>query len=261
MSSQTSSRCESEHARDPDWRGGSGKTRLALAAAHELQRSSRTAPGLSRSRPSATRSSSRRRSRRSLGVSGDLTSFLRGKQLLLLLDNLEQLLPGGPYRCGTRSERAGDEPRTPQPHRAKSSIRYPRSRLTMRSRCSPTGWPAEAGLPARRARAEIARRLDGLPLALELAAARVKVLTPAQMLERLGHEPRSAERRRPRPAGTAANPTRDTRVELRPARPRMTGRTFARLGIFASSFDLAMAETIAEAGPRRASSARRQEPA
>src|SRR5439155_25218168 len=34
--------------------------------------------------------------------------------------------------------------------------------------------------------AEICRRLDGLPLALELAAARIKLLSPVQIFERLG---------------------------------------------------------------------------
>ena len=68
--------------------------------------------------------------------------------------------------------------------------------------------------------AEICRRLDDLPLALELAAARVKALSPTQILERL-------EQRLPLLTGGARDATRaaadaagDDRVVVRPARRR-----------------------------------------
>jgi predicted ATPase/DNA-binding CsgD family transcriptional regulator len=91
-----------------------------------------------------------------------------------------------------------------------------------------------------RAIAEICRRLDGLPLAIELAAARTKVISAATLLLRL-------ERRLPALAiGPADAPDRQRTVQatirwsydLLGSSERLT---FARLGIFVGGFSLAAA--------------------
>ncbi|HEX7153755.1 MAG TPA: BTAD domain-containing putative transcriptional regulator [Thermoanaerobaculia bacterium] len=124
-----------------------------------------------------------------------LVEALRDRELLLVLDNCEHLVDACASLASTLLSNA------------------PRLRILATSR-EPLGiagervWPvppialddavelfAERATavassftldaPNASAVAEICRRLDGIPLAIELAAARIRVLTPAQILERL----------------------------------------------------------------------------
>jgi predicted ATPase/class 3 adenylate cyclase/Tfp pilus assembly protein PilF len=93
---------------------------------------------------------------------------------------------------------------------------------------------------------EICRRLDGLPLALELAASRVKVLDPPLLLERL-------ERRLPFLTGGARDaPERQQtlRATIEWSYALLEGdlqALFRRLSVFAGSFSLDDAEHVARA--------------
>ena len=104
------------------------------------------------------------------------------------------------------------------------------------------GTPEAAGALAAGA-AVICRQLDGLPLAIELAASQVRVLTPVEIAARLDDQLRFRGR------ATAAPPRQRTlhdmvawSYELLPAEGQ---RLYARLGVFASSMTFAAAEAVA----------------
>ncbi|MGZ4412986.1 MAG: ATP-binding protein [Gaiellaceae bacterium] len=231
--------------------GGSGKTRLALQAAAEMVDDH--ADGVwfvslaSLEDPALVESAIAR----AVGAEEELGRFLAEKQLLLLLDNLEQLLPGAATVVAALLDSPGVRVLATSRERLAVSVEqeYPVPTLseddaldlfTARAqRLKPTFEPDEAAR-------EIARRLDGLPLAIELAAARVKVMTPTQILDRLG---RSLDLLT---GGARDAPERQQtlRATIEWSHDLLTTTEqllFARLGVFAASFDLDAAETVADA--------------
>jgi predicted ATPase len=90
----------------------------------------------------------------------------------------------------------------------------------------------------------ICARLDGLPLAIELAAARVGVLSPTELLERLDERFRvltGSRRRRSRDRQRTLEETIDWSYDLLDPDDRVA---FARLAVFAGAFDLSGAAAV-----------------
>jgi predicted ATPase/class 3 adenylate cyclase len=196
--------------------GGSGKTRLALQAAGELlddypdgvflvELAPITDPRLV---PSSMADSVGVRAEGARPVFDTLRDYLRGREMLLVLDNFEQLLEGARVVAGllAASPRlrilvtsreplhlTGEQelavppmslPETGKPSTPEHLMRYEAVALfVQRGMAVDPGFRVtEANAPAV---AELCLRLDGLPLAIELAASRVKLLSPEAILERL----------------------------------------------------------------------------
>jgi predicted ATPase/class 3 adenylate cyclase len=127
---------------------------------------------------------------RAVGAKGDLADHLRSKQVLLLLDNFEHVVEGSPRLA----ELLRAAPRVKVLVTSRSALRlsgeqeYPVPPLVEEDAVALFVERASSFDPAFErddSVAEICRRLDGLPLAVELAAARVKALEPSAILARL----------------------------------------------------------------------------
>jgi predicted ATPase/DNA-binding CsgD family transcriptional regulator len=198
--------------------GGSGKTRLGIALAAEVAADYPDGvffvplapvrdPGLV---PSTIAQGIGLQDARDRPLMEHLISQLRERRLLIVLDNFEHLLAGAPVVTQLLQEtsalrilvtsrsslRISGEQECPVPPLALPS---PASSSTPDSvaRCESVrlfAARAAAATPGfvidernASAIAQITCRLDGLPLAIELAAARVKLLPPESILARLEH--------------------------------------------------------------------------
>jgi predicted ATPase len=143
--------------------------------------------------------------------------YLEARQLLLVLDNFEHLLQARTVvlellqRC----------PRVAVLATSRAPLRLQAERRVV---IGPLSTPLAVQLFVERARAaaadfsvnatnaaavaDICRRLDGLPLAIELAAARVQMLAPVTLAGSVGAAACRTDRRRTGPAASPADAAR-----------------------------------------------------
>ena len=165
--------------------GGSGKTRLAIEAAATLVPSYKAGVfwvGLASLRESSLVTE---QIAQTLGAKDGLADHIGEREMLLLLDNLEQVIDAAPALSGlvqacpnltlfcTSRELL----------RVQGEVEYAVPPLA--SSDAVTLFCERSGLAISDEITELCARLDDLPLAVELAAARTKALSPAQILGRL----------------------------------------------------------------------------
>jgi predicted ATPase len=225
--------------------GGSGKTRLAVEAATELVPEFKAGVfwvGLSALRDPALVTQT---IAQTVGAKEDLAAHVSERELLLLLDNFEQVVEAAPAlsqlleACPNLKLLVTSR----ELLRIKGEVEYP---------VPPLAEPDAVELFCERARlepdetiAELCRRLDDMPLALELAAARARVLTPAQIVDRL------AQRLDLLKGGRDADPRQQTlRATIEWSHDLLGAEEkerFARLAVFAGGCTLEAAEEVCDA--------------
>ena len=165
--------------------GGSGKTRLALEAAATLVPSYKAGVfwvGLASLRDPALVGET---IAQTLGAKNGLGEHIGERELLLLLDNLEQVIEAAPQLSALLGDCANLNVIVTSREllRVQGEVEYAVPPLA--SAEAVALFCERSGLEPSEEIAELCVRLDELPLAVELAAARAKALSPRQILERL----------------------------------------------------------------------------
>jgi predicted ATPase/class 3 adenylate cyclase len=225
--------------------GGSGKTRLAIEAAAELVPQFKNGVfwvGLAALRDPELVTET---VAQMLGAKDGLAEEIGERELLLLVDSFEQLADAAPELadllevcpnlCLMVTSR--------ELLRVRGEVVYPV--LPLAEPEAVELFCARARLEPDKTMAELCRRLDSLPLAVELAAARTSVLSPAQILERLSE--RLDLFRGGRDAEARQETLRATIGWSHELLGEEEKRLFARLAVFAGGCTLAAAEEVAGA--------------
>jgi len=230
--------------------GGTGKTRLGMQLAAEaadrhpdgvfwVPLAPLTDPGLVVEETG-----------RAIGSQNGLAEHVGDKSLLLMLDSFEHLVEAA-------GDLAGLLDRCPNLRLLVTSrelLRLPAEQAYPVPPLEPADGAelflgraraADPGFAADEAVSELCTRLEQLPLALELAAARVRVLSPRQLLDRLGNRLDLLK------AGRGVDPRQQTLRATIEWSHELLGederRLFARLAVFHGGSTLAAAERVCEA--------------
>jgi predicted ATPase/class 3 adenylate cyclase len=231
--------------------GGTGKTRLALEAAAELAGSYADGVWWVPLAPLRDPGLVLETAAQALGAKDDLARDIADRSMLLLFDNFEQVVEAAVDLASllascpeldllvTSREQlhvTGEHEYPVPPLVREESIGF----FLARARALQPDVSADESI------AEICRRLDDLPLALELAAARVKALSPGQLLARL-------EQRLPLLTGGSRDlpeRQRTLRATIEWSHELLSPEEqdlFARLAVFRGGCTLEAAEDVADA--------------
>jgi predicted ATPase/class 3 adenylate cyclase len=230
--------------------GGTGKTRLALQAVAEA---SDAYPDGVFWVPLAPLRDPRlvlESAAQALDAKDGLAEYVAGKRLLLLFDNFEHLVDATEGLAELLAACVNVQllVTSREVLRLPGEQVYPVPPLepeegaelfVTRARAGDPGFVPTASVP------ELCARLEHLPLALELAAARLRVLSPEQLLDRL------SERLDLLKAGRGADPRQQTlRATLEWSHELLTPeeqKLFRRLAVFAGGCTLGSAEAVCDA--------------